>query len=472
MLDNGSNSPSNGELRSVPFMSNSNIQSLGKNEAIYYKTFVQLGKPTSGNIRNLSTGPLVEKITKSTSSSSKDYQDHKHRSHLTISTGFNQKSFTFLLEDTYFSVQDYYDLYKIKERFATELEENKSDGVKEIYGAVLHTKNKFKIKNRTPQFSSNVAIHLVKIKDIRANVRSLLQEIIHNSEQSRDNKNGKIPIDFQYSTPKLFDYTNRFGISFLTDLVCTLSMSQKFKEKATIVKSWQATLPAGSIWEFNLTTRLGRGMHLNKINDFYLEAPTDTIIETISEKMEKIKGNLRKGKSAELNDLRSFVDDLLVKRANEHPCGYTFIFEVVGDRRASIQRNKDGDIFSGYSPSTIGIEFDTEITYLTNQNDEDELLVYKRTRQNKNFSEESSFNEIFCPERQIPFHVNSSDIGPKKSYKLIFDSVIGGENSILDDLKKTFESIGLDPKSATPQDDGFDYSDADSDNNTPQDDEL
>jgi hypothetical protein len=458
LLDNGSNSPTNGELRSIPFMSNSNIQSLGKNEAIYYKTFVQVGKPTSGNIRNLSTGPLVEKITKSTSSSSKDYQDHKNRSYLTISNGFNEKSFTFLLEDTYFSVQDYYDLYKIEERFADELKENKRDGVKEIYGAVLNTKNKFKIKNRTPQFSSHVAIHLIKIKDIRANVRSLLQEVIHNSEQSTENNNGKIPIDFQYSIPKLFDYKNRFGISFITDLVCTLSMSQKFQEKATIVKSWQATLPAGSIWEFNLTTHLGRGIHLNKINDFYLEAPNENIIQSISQKMEQVKGNLRKGKSAELNDLRSYIDDLLIKRANEHPSGYIFVFEVVGDRRASIQRIKDGDIFSGYSPSTLGIEFDTEITYLTNQNDEDELLVYKRTRQNKNFSEDSNFNNIFCPDRQVPFHVDSKNIGPKKPYQLIFDSVIGTENNILDDLKKTFESIGLDPKSATPQDDGFDYS--------------
>lgn len=464
LLDNGNNSPTNGELRSVPFMSSSNIQSLGKNEAIYYKTFVHVGKPTSRNIINLSTGPLVEKITRSTSSSFKDYQDHKNRSHLTISTGFNEKSFTFLLEDTYFSVQDYYDLYKIETRFADELKKNRPDGIKEIFGAVLHTKNKFKIKNRTPQFSSHVAIHLVKIKDIRANVRSLLQEIVNNSEQSKENSNGKIPSDFQYSTPTLFDYKNRFGISFLTDLVCTLSMSQKFKEKATIVKSWHATLPAGSIWEFNLTTHLGRGIHLNKINDFYLEAPTANIIETISQKMEQVKGNLRKGKSAELNDLRSYVDDLLIKRANEHPSGYIFVFEVVGDRRASILRKKDGDIFSGYSPSTLGIEFDTEITYLTAQDNEDELLVYKRNRQNKNFSEDSSFNDIFCPDRQVAFHVDSQNIGGKKPYQLIFDSVIGGENSILDDLKKTFEAIGLDPKSATPQDDGFDYSGSSEDN--------
>ena len=468
MLDNGGNSPTNGELKTVPFMSNSNIQSLGKNEAIYYKTFVQVGKPTSKLIKNLSIGPYIEKVTKSTSSSSKDYQSHGNRVNLTLSTGFNQKSFTFLLEDTYFSVQDYYDLFKVKTRFSEELKENKKDGVKEVYGAVLNTKNKFKIKNRTPQFSSHVAIHLVKIKDIRANVRSLLQEIIHNSEQTTANNNGKIPIDFQYSTPTIFDFKNRFGISFLTDLVCTLSMSQKFKEKATIVKSWQATLPAGSIWEFNLTTHLGRGIHLNQINDFYLEAPDENIIQIIKAKMEAVKGNLRKGKSAELNDLRTYVDDLLVKRANEHPSGYIFLFEVVGDRRASIMRNKDKDIFSGYSPTTLGIEFDTEITYLVDQNNVDELLVYKRNRQNKNFSEDSEFNNIFCPDRQIPFHVTTDQIGSRRPYSLIFDSVIGTENDILNNLKKTFESIGLDPKSATPQDDGFDYSNSDETNSDDQ----
>ena len=44
ILDNGSNFPSNGELKSLPFMSNSNIQSLGKNEAIYLSIIKHLFK--------------------------------------------------------------------------------------------------------------------------------------------------------------------------------------------------------------------------------------------------------------------------------------------------------------------------------------------------------------------------------------------------------------------------------------------
>ncbi len=82
-----------------------------------------------------------------------------------------------------------------------------------------------------PNFSYHILLHLVKIRDIRSNVRSLLQKIIHNSEQLTLNENDKIPIDFQYSTPKMSENDNKFAITFLTNLVFSLSMSQKFNDK-------------------------------------------------------------------------------------------------------------------------------------------------------------------------------------------------------------------------------------------------
>jgi len=376
IIENSKSSPTNADLKSLPYLSDSKVESLGRNEAIYYKNSVSVGKPTSRRIKTLSTGPSIEKITKTTSSTSKDYQSHKKRKNLALRSGFNEKGYTFLLEDTYFSVQDYYDLFKINERFSGELKENRRDGVKDIYGAVYETHNQFKIKNRLSNFSSHIAIHLVKIHDIRANVRSLLQEIIHNSEQTIESTNGKIPADFQYSVPTIYDNSNRFGVSFQTSLNCSLSMSQKFQEKAEIVKTWESTLPPGSIWEFNLTTHLGRGIHLNRINDFCLEAPDSSIFTNLKGKIESMTTNLRKGKATQaMDDLRTYVDDLLVKRANEHPSGFVFVFEYVGDRRASIQRVKEGDIFNGYSPVELGIEFETDVTYLVNQEKEDDLLV-------------------------------------------------------------------------------------------------
>lgn len=46
-------------------------------------------------------------------------------------------------------------------------------------------------------------------------------------------------------------------------------------------------------------------------------------------------------------------------------------------------RNKDGDIFSDYSNCKLKFEFETEFSYLTNQDTEDELLVYKSNRLEK-----------------------------------------------------------------------------------------
>ncbi len=49
------------------------------------------------------------------------------------------------------------------------------------------------------------------------------------------------------------------------------------------------------------------------------------MITGIISRMEKIKTNLRKNKMGKLNDLRLYVDDLLIKRVNEHQSSYVFV---------------------------------------------------------------------------------------------------------------------------------------------------
>lgn len=51
--------------------------------------------------------------------------------------------------------------------------------------------------------------------------------------------------------------------------------------------------------------------------------------------------------------------------------GYILCLEYVGDRRASIIRNTQ---FEGYSPCDFGCEFQHEVSYITNQEKEDELV--------------------------------------------------------------------------------------------------
>ncbi|HKL13669.1 MAG TPA: hypothetical protein VJ907_08695 [Halanaerobiales bacterium] len=461
LLDNGQMSPTNTSHSSLPFLSSSKVSPLGRNEAIYHKTRVHVGRKTAKRIKSIASGPFVEKVTKLTASSMADYQAHKYRKDLTLQCGFNEKGFSFLSEDTYFSVEDFYKLFEIKTRFQNQLE-NEKDGIKDIYGCVYKTFNKLKLKNRNSNCTCHIKIHLIKIYDVRTNVRSLLQEITHNSSQFVANASGRLPKDFQYTDPDIYSQTNKFSINFLTDLSCRLSQATKFRERAKIVRSWYSTLPPGSIWDFSLTCHMGRGIHLNTINDLTLDHDNfqSKILDKIKSQIDALQEdkNLRIGQKTR-DAFRSAVDSIVVKRANEHPTSYVLALEYVGDRRASIQRKKDGDIFSGYSPCQIGVEFDTGLTYLVDQ-DDDKPLVYKTIQQDRNYEPGTPLAELFCPSRKMPFHVPYKHIGTKQNlpYKMVYDEVLGTDTpSFMEDLKQTFKNLGLDPKSVTPDDNDFNY---------------
>ena len=466
LLPNGDNSPTNADHSLVPFLSNSTTASLGRNEAIFHKTRVHVGRKTSKRIKHIASGPYVEKVVKRTSGSMDDYQDHSQRKHLTLYTGFQEKGFTFFLEDTYFSVEDYYKMFDIEKRFSKQFESN-SDGVENIYGCVYKTHNQFKFKNRNSNCTCHIRLHLIKILDVRTNVRSLLQEVTHNSSQSTANNYGRLPKEFQFTDPEIYDL-NKFAVSFLTNLSCKLTHSTRFNEKARIVRSWNCTLPPSSIWEFNLTTHLGKGIHLNTINDLRLDQDQADLYEKIITQFQALREN-DKPKTTKTNKAldtaRNAIDQIFVKRGNEHPSAYVIAAEYVGDRRASLQRKADNDVFSGYSSCQIGVEFDTFIKYLVSQED-DQILVYKNILQDRDFSEEEvSLSELFCPTRKTTFHVSYDNIGskPTQPFKMLYDEVLGSDTpSFMEDLKKVFKDIGLDPKSATPDDVGFDYQGPDS----------
>lgn len=452
LMDNGYDSIANREKTSVPYLSQSSVTPLGKNEASYHKTFAHVGRRTSSAIKNIAKGPFVEKEKKSTSISSEDYQDHNKRRNLILQSGFNEKGFSWLTEDTYFSVSDYMTLFDVEKRFKEELSDD-DRGTRDIYGCVFKTYNQLKIKNLMSPYTCHVRIHLVKILDLSSDVRSLVQEITHNSSQNSIDTSGRIPKDLQYTTPNIYDFNNRFSINFLTNLSCSLSLSSKFKEKAKIVKSWNTTLAAGSIWDFNLTTHMGRGIHINTLWDLsQTEEDRQIGLTTIQEELKKlletddVKKLGLKIVRERIANLRSTLEKKFLRKTNEHPTAFVLVLEYVGDRRATIQRNKDKDLFSGYSPVKLQIEFETNITYLTDQNNESELLVYKRQRQEKNFKEGSIFENIFCPDREIKFHVSTNQIGNKKAYSLIEDGSIFNTTdipSMLQQVKETFQDFGL-----------------------------
>lgn len=424
LVENGSGSGTNSEHSVVPFTSESSSSPLGKNDAVYYKTYAQVGRKFNSKIIKIRDGAFVDRITRLTSSSDRDYLNHDKRKQLNFTSGFNEKGFSFLMNDTFFSVKAYYDLLGIDRNYKKELEQVK-DGRKDIFACVLKTKHRFKIKNLMDYHTNHVKIHLIKILDLETDVEDLVKEITHNSKSI--NQGGKLPIDQQYSDPKILA-GKQFSINFTTALTCNLTLSSRFKERAKIVKSWSRTISPGSIWEFNLEHYLGNGISINRLYDIQSRADENNTANHRAESFIDLLQEIDQTKnSTQVNMLKEVASEFTKnpsrRKLSEHPTGYIFCLEYVGDRRASI-KSKENDIFSGYSPCNFNIEFDTEIQFLANQDDSEKIIVYKNIVQEKQFEDDSLLSDIFYPTREPKFHIPYEDLfgKSKKGFTLLLDS--------------------------------------------------
>jgi hypothetical protein len=312
-------------------------------------------------------------------------------------------------------------------------------------------------------YTLHLKIHLIKILDPKMDVRQLVETITHNpfaKSLSTANKIGKIPADLQYSNPNLLEVNNKLSLDFQTALNCNLTQSSKFMENARIVKSWTRSLPPGSIWDFNLNHHLGKGIHINKIYDLENSSQKHKDPNFVNIILDEIQN---KGNQTKIKTLKEGISKLLEEKdkeeykISEHPTGFIFCFEFVGDRRASIMNLKK-DYFSGYSPCHFNMEFDTEIKFLEEQGKMEDILVYKRTSAEKNFHEESEFPDIFYPDRSAPFHVPFEEIG--KKFKLEYDSVIKSSSdysNILGFFAEKLEEFGINLDNISPDDLKFNY---------------
>ena len=189
--------------------------------------------------------------------------------------------------------------------------------------------------------------------------------------------------------------------------------ANKFREKASIVRTWNRTLTGGSTWEFDLTHHLGGGAHLNNMFDM---------------------------------------------KNHEHPSGFVFYIEYLGDRRASVKNKNNKDIHMGYGPGNLFLEFEKRMCYITNQNDEENLIVSKVSKNETDFEEEGDFFGIFHPDRKTRFNINYSDLmaeGNKGEYVLEYDQFNANSNEIKDilkNVKEQFTKNGLDENDATEDD--------------------
>ena len=412
IIDNGDNSLLHNKNNKLALTSSSSCSTNTKNNALYLRTKVNLGKPSAEFILHVKKGPFMDTLNKTIVSTDSDYIEHEKRKNLWLESGFNQKGHCFLMEDTYFTVGDYMKMYKVEKRFKEELSV-KHKGTRNIYGCALDTKHVIKLKSRLEFYDIKVIIHLVKITDIGTDLRQLIKEFTNNSEQQTYISSGAIPKDEQLSEP-IFVKDNKATLSFLTLPNTNLRTVNRFTEKARIVKSWKRTLTPGSMWEFDLDHHLGEGIHINYMND-------------MSNK--------------------------------QHPSGYVFYIEFLGDKRATVKRISSGDVFAGHSPCKLLLDFTKEIRYVAHQNDEEDLAVKKIIKNEQDFEEDSDFFEVFHKDRQPKFNLNYTDLiagtGVKKEYFLEQDqfNLTGIEvQSLFKNIKQEFVNNGLEETDANEDD--------------------
>lgn len=133
---NGAASPSHTGKERIPLIATSSQSELGTtNVSYFHKVKAHIGKRSSSKMNQLRNGPFIYRDLKKLSGTQNDYLDDKHRKELLIKKKFNQKTFTFFLEDTFLRIYDLESLIRIENRFGKMLKDTHKE-VKDIYAGI------------------------------------------------------------------------------------------------------------------------------------------------------------------------------------------------------------------------------------------------------------------------------------------------------------------------------------------------
>jgi hypothetical protein len=201
MIENGTNSLNNKDNGKVPLLTSSTKTPMGKSSATYEQTKVHIGCQTTKRLKRMRFNPNIDYDEKLISSSNRDYLGHEKRKNLMVTSGFNQKGYTFLLEDTYFTVDDYLKLYNHQDKITKILQNSKAKT--DLYGCVYKSKNQFKFMNKLDFYDLTMKLHLVKLTDQNKDVRELINDITNNKLSTKVPILEKDPNSFQRYKPSL-----------------------------------------------------------------------------------------------------------------------------------------------------------------------------------------------------------------------------------------------------------------------------
>jgi len=403
-----------------------------------FKTTVEIGIPCSQRLLRQLGNKNVDIDKKILRSSTRDYIDHSKRKDLKLQTGFKRKIYAFLLEDSYVSTDDLDFLYMTSQSYKNFKNKAqllfKKGNYRNIIGCIKNMSNKIRITNFTKEYSSHIRIHLVRIKKRGWSCRGLL----NNTFLTKEDILAKNYPDWKIASNKTFkavDATNnKITGTVEVDRCVTLNESSFFKDHCEIVKSWYHELSEGSTWDFNINQKMGDGMDL-------------TELIRIQREIEMCNIPLNESKDSSIS--------------------YNIILEMVGDPRCKVIRLEDGDVFTGTSPSQIGLEFTTQLEYLVEYKSHEEESKTAYTMINRKhqveFNEEDQMENLlssyFAPDREDDFNLDIQDIRlfgeskSKKKYKLIYETpYMEEQESLVNEMKSLFEAHNINPKDVTIND--------------------
>ena len=398
----------------------------------FYVTRSQLGTDYSNQIKRIKQGPTYETFKKHILDTRADALSTNSRQSLKATAGCNQRLFCFLDDKTFLTIGDIlhltgFDRPNIKEfgtmqsKVSKQLNDQKNEYLKNMinstkipktivegvmnatdrkkeepqkkskvvkyYSTLLETIFTLKITNVMPMHNTTVAIHLVKFKKLsiainEATINDIINHVTYLTPGSKWTSEleergylhyEKIP----YQSVKEISKYNGFTKNLVTTLDVNLTKNESFLDRVEVLNTWKRTLGPRCEWKFELNEIFKHGIYLNQIYEY--------------------------------NHDNNFQRNT--------PVSCFFIIEAFGDRRSTIIRLEDNEIFPGsYSPVSLQMEMEFSYKHLAKPSESDKIHYYELISKNNEFDDDEE-SDLFYPDREQKFNVDFDEI--------IIDSISG-----------------------------------------------
>ena len=334
--------------------------------------------------------------------------------------------------DTTLNLEDVDYLYKDNELYKKAQKKLllRKDIVRDVLGYLLEKATKFRVTNRTTEYSATVKFSMITFKQRGAGMKSLLKKM----SPDEDGRFSSFPLP----TKKVFTDTlnqeieNNFTLNIQSSLDCRLRDSEYFDDTVNVVETWTRNLKPGCTWDLSFREIIEDGINLS--------------------------------------DLGRIIKDKGIDK--DGPITYAFIMETIGDKRGKILRKSD-ESFTGTAPVILNAEFETELKYVSKfseiETDKSKPVTSATSINDKEFNEEIEFEKemgaYFAPDREEELRLPIQLIKMKKpkvlngktkeeQYTLVYEEerMEDASSALLKGMREQFRNHKLSDENITMDD--------------------